>query len=209
MIVNKRKQRKAAFFISKMRIERKFYLQPTLTVAKELLGKYLVRRIGGRKKIAKIVETEAYIAPRDKASHAYGGRKTPRNAPLYLKGGHTYIYLCYGIHWLFNIVTGQKEVPECVLIRAVEPLVKNKQELVALRNLTNGPAKLCRWLNIDYDLNGKDLVTSRVFWIEDRGEIIKSNLIVASTRIGVDYAEEWANKPWRFYLRDNKFVSRK
>ncbi|MCD6550158.1 DNA-3-methyladenine glycosylase [bacterium] len=192
-----------------MRIDRKFYLQPTLIIARKLLGKYLVRRISGKKKIAKIVETEAYIGPEDKASHAYGGRITQRTSPLYLKGGFTYIYLCYGIHWLFNIVTREEGIPECVLIRAVEPLVKGKQDSSELKNLTNGPAKLCRWLNIDKNLNAEDLVTSRIFWIEDRKEIIRNDLIVASPRIGVDYAKEWADKPWRFYLKDNIFVSRR
>ena len=187
------------------RIRRNFYLRPTLVVARQLLGKYLVRKIGREIKKAKIVEVEAYIGPKDKASHAYGGRITQRNKAIYLAGGHAYVYLCYGIHWMLNLVTQDKGIPECVLVRAVQPVIPCK---IIPYNLVNGPAKLCRWLKIDGTLNEEDLVNSNRLWLE-KGEDITKDQIVASERIGVEYAQEWAKKPWRFYLRDNLFVSRK
>jgi len=191
------------------KISREFYNRPTLTIAKDLLGKYLVRKVGRKELAAKIVETEAYIGPKDKAAHAYGGKVTNRNKVVYLEGGHAYIYLCYGINWMLNLVTKKEGIPECVLIRAVEPLLENYKDPKQHIQLANGPGKLCRWLKLDKTLNEEDLVDSKKFWLEDRGEEIKKSQIVASKRIGIDYAGSWADKPWRFYLKDNLFVSRK
>jgi len=214
------------------RLPRKFYTRSTLTVAKELLGKYLIRPIrprpfsekGGangakkivtKKMIGKIVETEAYIGPEDKASHAYQGKITPRNKTEYLEGGHIYIYLCYGMYWQLNITTAKAGQPECVLIRALEPLngqkrIKNYE--LGIKKLTNGPGKLCRWIKLDKSFDGEDLTRSKRIWLEDRSDSlpaqIKKGRIVAAKRIGIDYAGKWAKKPWRFYLRDNPFVSR-
>jgi DNA-3-methyladenine glycosylase len=167
-----------------------------LTVAKDLLGKNLVRKVGRKKTMAKIVETEAYIGPKDKASHAFGGKITPRNKTEYLEGGHIYIYLCYGIHWQLNITTAKAGEPECVLIRAL-----------ASPEAT-GPGKLCRWMKLDKSFDGEDLTKSKRIWLEDCGCKIKRSQIVATKRIGIDYAEEWAEKPWRFYIKDNPYVSR-
>lgn len=175
------------------RLKREFYTRPTLAVAKEFLGKYLVRG----KLAGKIVETEAYIGPKDKASHAYGGRVTLRNKTEYLEGGHIYIYLCYGMYWQLNITTAGKGQPECVLIRAIE------------HPEATGPGKLCRWMKLDKSFDGEDLCKSKRIWLEDRGEVIKKSQIVAAERIGIDYAEEWSKIPWRFYIKDNLFVSRK
>jgi len=205
----------------KKRLTRKFFIRPTLIVAKDLLGKYLVRKIGKKKLVGKIVETEAYIGPQDRASHAFGGRITERCKTEYLIGGHIYIYLCYGMYWQLNITTEKKGKPECVLIRALEPVIENskfqilnskqipKSKLKLLRKLTSGPGRLCRWLKLDKSFNGEDLTKSKRIWLEDRGLTIKKSDIVATERVGIDYAGEWAKKPWRFYIKDNPFVSRK
>lgn len=194
------------------RLKRSFYTQPTLLVAKQMLGKYLIRKIGKKELIGKIVETEAYIGPEDKASHAYQGKITERNKAEYLIGGHIYIYLVYGMYWQLNISTGNEGQPECVLIRALEPVIKNlniesKEDMLKIKNLANGPGKLCRWLKLDKSFYGEDLVKSKRIWLEE-GEKIKPSQIIASKRIGIDYAEEWADVPWRFYIKNNPFVSR-
>ncbi len=169
------------------RLERDFFLQPTLKVARQLLGKYLVRKIGNQIIEGKIIETEAYIGPHDKAAHAYQGKKTPRNQAEFLLGGHVYIYLVYGLHWQFNIVTGPEGSPECVLIRALD------------HPQATGPGKLCRFLQLDKTFYAHDLVTSQILWLEDRGENPRSSQIQATPRIGIDYAGPyWSQKKWRF-----------
>lgn len=222
------------------RLPRKFYTRPTLIVAKELLGKYLarpirnyrisngVKKIVTKKLVGKIVETEAYIGPKDRASHAYGGKITERCKTEYLIGGHIYIYLCYGMYWQLNITTEKAGKPECVLIRALEPipqLCKPKLNTTSpgLVKLARGPGKLCQWLKLNGIFNEEDLVTSKRIWLaasipsrraspkrrEDHGEKIRKPQIVATKRIGIDYAGIWAQKPWRLYLKGNPFVSRK
>jgi len=195
------------------KLNRKFYIQPTLIVAKELLGKYLIRKFRKKKLIGKVVETEAYMGPQDQASHAFGGKVTERCKPVYLEGGHIYIYLCYGMYWQLNIVTERVGIPQCVLIRALEPVFKKSNFQISnskqLRNLANGPGKLCRWLKLDKSFNGEDLIKSKRIWLEDRGVKIKKSDIVATERIGIDYAGIWAKKPWRFYIKDNPCVSKR
>ena len=208
------------------RIGRSFFTRPTLKVAKELLGKFIVRKYRDKKIIGKIVETEAYIGPQDKASHGYQMKKTKRNRAEYLIGGHIYIYLVYGMYYQLNISTEKEGLPRCVLIRALEPIdgisqiIKNKYNnrnlrvfafrSAKIRNLTNGPGKLCRYLKLDKSFYAEDLTKSKRIWLEDRGIKIKKSEIVASKRIGIDYAGKyWANKKWRFYLKDNPFVSQK
>ncbi|MDI6640903.1 MAG: DNA-3-methyladenine glycosylase [Elusimicrobiota bacterium] len=186
------------------RLNHQFYTRPTLKVAKELLGKYLVRKIGKKEFAGKIVETEAYIGPKDRASHAYGGKITKRSKTEYLVGGHIYIYLCYGMYWQLNITTEKEGKPECVLIRALEPIMKNAKYRIA-----SGPGKLCRWMKLDRSFNAEDLTTSKRIWIEDRGCKIKCSQIVAAKRIGIDYAGKWKEKLWRFYIKGNEYVSRK
>lgn len=190
------------------RLKREFFIQPTLKVAQELLGKYIVRKINRKTLVGRIVETEAYIGPKDKASHSFGGRITPRNKIEYLKGGYCYIYLVYGMYWQFNITTEKENKPECVLIRALEPV----NGLLELKNLTNGPGKLCRWLKLDKSFYGEDLTQSPRFWLEDRSdklsEKVKKSQIVKAKRIGIDYAKEYSLKPWRFYISENPFVSK-
>lgn len=206
-----------------LRLKRQFYLQPALKVAKELLGQYLVHQAGSQKIIGKIVETEAYPGPQDLASHARHNKITPRNLAEYMRGGHIYIYLVYGLYWQLNISTGMAGRPACVLIRAVEPLparidtnkLRMNANIRAIRGgvrenscLTNGPGKLCRYLKINQRHYGLDLVTSREIWLE-RGEKMLTKSIVATKRIGIDYAGPfWANKKWRFYIKNNPYVSR-
>ena len=186
------------------RLPRSFYVRPTLEVAKDILGKYLVRKKGKSKLVGKIVEVEAYIGPEDKASHAYNGKVTPRCKPVYLKGGYFYIYLCYGIHWQLNITTKGKGDPECILIRALEPIGSYGKKI---KGKTDGPGKLCKWIGIDKRFNEEDLVYSKRVWVEEREK--KKPQIVSAKRIGIDYAQEWADKPWRFYIKNNDFVSKK
>lgn len=196
------------------RLDRSFYTQPTLKVAKDLLGKYLVRKFNKKKLVGKIVETEAYIGPEDKASHCYGGKITERSKTEYLVGGHIYIYLCYGMYWQLNITTEKEGKPECVLIRALEPTelpepIESTNQIAKIKNLANGPGKLCRWLKLDKSFNAEDLTVSNKIWIEDRGIKISPKDIVSAKRIGIDYADEWKEKLWRFYIKDSQFVSKK
>lgn len=179
-----------------MKLKRDFYTRPTLLVAKELLGKYIVRKIGKKKLAGRIIETEAYIGPKDRASHAYGGRITPRNKAEYLIGGHIYIYLVYGMHWQLNISTAKAKKPECVLIRALD---SGNPEL---SKLTSGPGKLCRWLKLSKSFYGEDLTKSERIWLEDRGEKIQPKEIIAHRRVGIEYAGPfWANRKWRFLIK--------
>lgn len=177
--------------VSMKRLGREFFTKDALLVSKELLGKYLVRKIRGKIIAGKIVETEAYIGPEDKASHAFGGKRTARNEAEYLAGGHVYIYLVYGMHWQFNVSTGKEGSPECVLIRALEPV--------------SGPGRLCRWLKLDKSFYAEDLTKSKRLWLEDRGIKVRRSEIKSGPRIGIDYAGPiWVKKPWRFYLKSVK-----
>lgn len=194
----------------KKKLKRIFFLRPTLEVAKNLLGKYIIHQIGKCQIVGKIVEAEAYIGPKDKASHGYLGKRTPRNQAEYLIGGHIYIYLVYGMYWQLNITTNKASKPECALIRALEPIeglpkIKNQNA-----KLTNGPGKLCRYLKLNGSHYGLDVTKSKEVWLEDRGDKVKSNQIVTTKRIGIDYAGPyWASRRWRFYIKDNPFVSKK
>ncbi len=177
------------------KLTRKFYTQPTLEIAKKILGKYIVRKFGKKELVGQITETEAYIGPQDKASHAYKNKKTPRNKAEYLIGGHIYIYLVYGMYWQLNISTHKAGKPECVLIRAIE--VPGEKI-----SLTNGPGKLCRYLKLDKSFYGEDLTTSKRVWLEDRGVKIKPSDILTTARIGIDYAGPcWSKRKWRFLVK--------
>ncbi len=203
------------------KVKKNFYNRETLKVAQKILGKFLVRKIGKKIISGKIVETEGYVGPSDLASHASRG-KTARTAPMFGPPGHAYIYLVYGLNFCFNIVTERENYPAAVLIRAIEPAdgidlmrrhrqsLNNKNlnsQILNLKSLTNGPGKLCQALKIDKSLNNFDL-TKNTLWLEDRGLKIKPSEIVAAKRIGVDYAGKYKNKPWRFYLKGNPFVSK-
>lgn len=182
------------------------------SLAKQLLGKQLFTNIEGVITGGVIVETEAYAGVEDKASHAYGGRLTDRTKTMYLAGGVSYVYLCYGIHHLFNVVTGPLNTPHAVLIRGLEPTVGLENMLqrrgmpVLKSNLTAGPGALSKAMGIDRALNGQDLLGEQI-WIEN-GPLITNEHIAAVPRVGVGYAGEDALLPWRYYIKGNRFVSK-
>jgi DNA-3-methyladenine glycosylase len=198
-----------------MILQRAFYQQDTVKVAKNLLGKILIHESSQGKTAGRIVETEAYRGPEDKAAHSSGGRRTPRNEVMFGEKGHAYIYFIYGMYYCLNVTAGNVPgKPEAVLIRALEPV--EGQDIMAKRrgarqtktaNLTNGPSKLCMVMDISKSQNKTDL-TSPPLYIEDAPPVPKKD-IVETTRIGVDYADEWKNRPWRFYIKRNIFVSAK
>lgn len=191
-----------------------FYLQEDVVeLAGQLLGKQLFTRVDGKLTGGTIVETEAYNGITDKASHAYGNRFTPRTAPMYQAGGITYVYLCYGIHHLLNVVTGVENNPQAVLIRGIEPL-EGVETMLIRRNMiqladriTAGPGSVAKALGVDKSLNAKDLFGNEI-WIEDNGNSLNPAQITSSPRVGVDYAEEHALLPWRFYVKGNRYVSK-
>lgn len=191
-------------------LPRPFYLRPTLTVARDLLGKYLVRRIGGKFLVGKIVEVEGYLGDKDPASHAYRG-KTKRNEVMFKEGGHLYVYFTYGMHFCCNVVTEEEEKGRAILLRAVEPLegievMRKNRSFEANRkdywNLTNGPAKLCEAFGIRREMNGIDLTSGDLFLMD--GQTINRSAIGTSSRIGIKDGKE---KKWRFYVKGTPFVS--
>jgi len=178
-------------------LPREFYARDTLKVARELLGNHLVHHYQGRRLVGRIVETEAYQGPEDLAAHSARGQ-TPRNAVMFGAPGHAYVYLIYGMWHCVNVVTRAAGIPHAVLIRAVEPVD-------GIRNTTHGPGLLCRAMHIDRSLNGVDLLgqTLRI----ESGTLPLNAEIVTAPRIGVDYAGEWATRPWRFFLATSACVS--
>jgi len=196
------------------KLSKSFFLrEDVVQISKELLGKYLYTNIDGIVTAGMIVETEAYMGPEDKASHAFGNRKTPRTEKFYSEGGIAYVYLCYGIHHLFNIITNKTDIPHAILIRAIEP--KEGIETMLLRrgktkleyNLTSGPGTLSKALGINSSQNGLS-ITGKSIWLEDKGVKLKEEQIIASPRVGIDYAEEYINKPWRFRIKDNPWTGK-
>lgn len=197
----------------KAKLPREFYTRGNvLHVARDLLGKLLVvpdergRRVSGM-----IVEVEAYRGPEDRASHAYGGRRTRRTETMYGEGGVAYVYFVYGMYFQFNVVSNMAQVPHAILVRALEPvegieIMRERRHSHPDHNLTNGPGKLCIALGIDRALNSVDLLGNRV-WLEEF-QHVSPRRIARGPRIGIDYAQEWIDKPWRFWIRDNSFVSR-
>lgn len=196
------------------KLPKKFYLRKdALEIARDLLGKLLVvpdengRRVSGR-----IVEAEAYLGEEDRAAHSFGGKRTRRTEVMYGAGGTAYVFFIYGMYNQFNVVTGVSGTPHVVLIRALEPVegIAAMRERRAGRKdaeLTNGPGKLCIALGIDRSFYGEDLRGGRI-WIEDAAPLPKKRIEV-SKRVGIDYAGEYAHKPWRYYERNNPFVSKK
>ncbi len=184
-----------------------------IKIAKELLGKLLVTKWDGITTSGRIVEVEAYNGAIDKASHAFGSRRTARNEIMYAKGGFAYVYLCYGIHHLFNVVTNSEDIPHAILIRAVEPVKGMETMLQRVKKnfdhtLTRGPGNLSRALGISTRHSGYSLKSQELF-IADDGFAYTKKEIAASPRIGVDYAGEDALLPYRFYIKGNPFVSGK
>jgi DNA-3-methyladenine glycosylase len=190
-----------------------FYRMPdTLSIARELLGKYLVTEIDGELTSGKIVETEAYLGTTDRACHASNGRRTTRTETMYLPGGHAYVYLIYGIYDLFNVVTHQEDEPHAVLIRAIEPadgleiMMSRRGLKKQTTRLTAGPGVLTKALGITRDHSGH-LMNASPIWIEDRNYLVESESIVHSARVGVDYAGEDAHLPYRFRIAENPWTS--
>jgi DNA-3-methyladenine glycosylase len=196
-----------------MKLSESFYKRANVVkIARDLIGKALFTNLDGVTTGGIIVETEAY-SWKERGCHAFAAKKTPRNAVMFGNGGVAYVYLCYGMHYMFNVVTNREDVAEAVLIRALQPL--EGADAMQMRRgpkanpaqLTTGPGKLAKALGIDRSLNGKSLLANEI-WIEDRGTKIPNSKIVAGPRIGIDYAGDDANLPWRFFLRENLWVSR-
>lgn len=201
-----------------MKLSREFYARDTLIVAKDLLGKILVHKTEDSVLKGKIVEVEAYLGLEDKAAHSYGGRKTERVRAMYGIPGTAYVYIIYGMHYCLNVVAKKEGVPEGVLLRGIEP-IEGLEEMCVNRfgkpygelsnyqkkNLTNGPGKLTKALNIDRSYNMEDLCGDSLYLLEGDQEDFH---IVETTRIGIDYAEEAKDYPYRFYIKGNKNVSK-
>ena len=194
-----------------MKLSAEFYLRKNVTtVAKQLLGKVLLTRVDGHVAGGMIVETEAYSFI-EKGCHAYRGM-TKRNEVMFEDGGVAYVYLCYGVHEMFNIVTNVKRKADAVLIRALEPvtginIMTERMNTNSIRRITSGPGKLTKALGIDRSFNGKNLRGHEI-WLEDRNQKIKPGDIESGARIGIDYAGDDALLPWRFFLKNNLWVSK-
>jgi DNA-3-methyladenine glycosylase len=188
-----------------MKISRQYYLQhDTLWLARDLIGKILCTRINSELVTSGVItETEAYLGINDKASHAWSDRRTPRTATMYCMGGMAYVYLCYGIHSLFNVVTQAENIPHAVLIRGIYPFlgkeIMNTRRFIMEHGLLSGPGKITKVLGIDTAHDRTDL-TGNVIWLEDKKLKIPDDAIIVGTRIGVDYAGEDARLPYRFRL---------
>ncbi|MGL4911898.1 MAG: DNA-3-methyladenine glycosylase [Romboutsia sp.] len=207
-------------------MDRAFFNQDGIRVAQDILGKYLIRNYDDKTIVTKIVETESYMGITDKGAHVYGDKKTERTKPLYLEGGHIYVYLIYGMYYCLNISANVEGDPECILIRAVEPITeldeislnRFKKEYKDLtnyqkKNITNGPGKLCMALKIDKNLNSKSILGNELyisdFYYDKYEKVYNTDKfeIEKSKRINIDYAEEAKDYLWRFFIKDNKYVS--
>lgn len=191
------------------KLTRADYADPKPTrVARFFLGKFLCVQAADGYAEGVITETEAYGGPQDKASHAFGNRRTTRTEVMFAPGGVAYVYFCYGMHRMFNIVTGPQDSPQAVLVRAVritagQELVRKRRKGIAEKDWASGPGRVCAALGIEMHHNRHDLHTGESIWIEDRGVIVPNREVKRTPRIGVDYAGEWALKPWRFVWTQN------
>lgn len=202
-----------------VKLDRVFYRDNAVELSRKLLGKYLVHVVNNAELIGRIVEVEAYMGFEDKAAHSYKGRRTNRTEVMYGEEGHAYVYFIYGMHYCLNIVAAEEEIAQAVLIRAIEP-VKGIDNMAyyrygrsfegllksQVRNMTNGPGKLCKALNITKQQNGEDLTGNKLF-ICDHKKICEAYNIIEAKRIGIDYAEEAKDYLWRFYIEGNPYVS--
>ena len=193
------------------KLTREFYMRDAVTLARELLGKVLVHESGEGTTSGIIVETEAYAGPEDKASHTWNNRRTGRTEVVFGEGGFAYVYLVYGMHHCFNVTANIAGKPECVLVRALEPLdgqdlMKARRKTQRVLNLCSGPEKLCAAMGITRELYGEDLCGEKLYILDNTYPDLK---ITASPRIGIDYAEECRDYLWRFCVDGNKYVSGK
>ena len=198
----------------RMRVSRDFYLDnDVVAIARRLLGKVICTSIGGVAVSGIITETEAYAGVSDRASHAFGGRRTARTETMFREGGVAYVYLCYGIHHLFNFVTNAEGIPHAVLLRGIHPLSgigameKRTGKSAARKGFAEGPGKVTRALGITTDLDGTDLTGNRI-WVEDKGIVVPDHLVLTGPRIGVDYAGTDAGLPYRFLIRNLKGIKK-
>jgi DNA-3-methyladenine glycosylase len=197
-----------------MILPREFYQKDTIEVAKCLLGKIMVHQSAEGTTAGRIVEVEAYRGPEDLAAHSSGGRRTARNEAMYGEKGHAYVYFIYGLYFCFNVTAGCVEgKPEAVLFRALEPvegqeLMFKRRKVVAdkVPNLANGPSRLCMAMGITKTQNKSDMTATPLYILD--APSVPAEEIVAATRIGVDYGKEYKDKPWRFYIKENRFVSK-
>ncbi|SEM68216.1 DNA-3-methyladenine glycosylase [Mucilaginibacter gossypiicola] len=197
-----------------MKLPESYYLgNDVVSISKDLLGKYLFTCIDGAITGGYIVETEAYNGVVDKASHAFGNRNTPRTKTMFMQGGIAYVYLCYGIHEMFNIVTSSEGHPQAILIRAIQPTdgieaMQVRRNMPVLKpNITAGPGSVAKALGISRNINAFSLQSDTI-WLEDRGLTFSDAQIKAGPRIGVAYAAEDALLPYRFYVKGNIYVSK-
>ena len=207
-------------------MDKEYFKKDGLELAKSILGKYLIRSYDGKIIVTKIVETESYMGINDKGAHVYGDKRSERTKPLYLEGGRIYVYLIYGMYYCLNISANKENVPECVLIRAVEPIKgieeisfnrfkKEYKDLTTYqrKNISNGPGKLCMALKIDKNLNAKSILENELyisdFYYEEDKKVYSNEQIDIQTskRINIDYAQEAKDYLWRFFIKDNKYVS--
>ncbi len=198
-------------------LDRSFYNRNNVvTVAKELLGKFLVTNFDGQLTSGMIVETEAYRGKDDKACHAYPDKKTKRTAVMFEEGGISYVYLCYGVHHLFNVITSEKDVCNGVLIRAIEPkegidvMLKRRKKEKMTTTLTSGPGTLSQAMGLQFQHHDALDITTKQngLWLEDRGILIQQDQIIESRRVGVDFAGDCALRDWRFRIKDNPWTSK-
>jgi DNA-3-methyladenine glycosylase len=200
------------------RVGRTFYERPVLEVARDCIGLLLVRRSEEGSTTGVVVEAEAYRGPADRAAHSFGGRRTPRTEVMFGRAGKAYVFFVYGMHWNFNVVCGAVNEPHVVLLRAVEPvsgvdLMRQRRGLAetrgaTIRNLTNGPGKLCQAFAIGGSDYGVDLCESTHLYLTRPPSTAKRR-VARSPRIGIDYAGAWAEKPWRFFDPSSAFLSRR
>lgn len=193
------------------KLSKDFYLQDDVVgLSKQLLGKVLFTKDEKTVTAGIITETEAYAGETDKASHAYGGRRTERTETMYAEGGISYVYLCYGMYSLFNVVTNQKDIPHAVLVRAIQP-IEGINKILERRNseklkkgLTTGPGKVSLALGINFRSHNAQDLSGRKIWVEDRGIVFPEELINKGPRIGVEYAGEDAKLPYRFWVNEKE-----
>jgi len=181
-------------------------------IARELIGKIIVTKFNGQITSGRIVETEAYIGFTDRASHSYGGKRTARNEYMYAEAGTAYVYICYGMHHLFNVVTNKKNIPDAVLIRAVDPLcgidimLKRSGKAEPGSSITKGPGNAAKALGISKNHSGVNLLSNEIY-ITDDGHVFEDALLGVSSRIGIGNTGDAVLKPYRFYVKGNRFVS--
>lgn len=193
-------------------LQKDWYLQPTMLLAREVLGKILVTQVDGQLTAGRIVEVEPYFGAFDKASHAYPTKLTPRTSVVFGGGGHAYIFRCH-MYWQLNFVTGAPGTPDCVLVRGIEPLegreiMRERRQRTEDKDLGSGPGKLCMAMGIDKSFYGTDMTKQDAIWLCDDGTTYDDKDISCASRVGIHYAEEYALMPWRFYKTGSDGVSR-